>query len=118
MCGVTTTVVTLLFGPYITSVAKAAANALGNIDVFGFQIDYRAYYADLISLSVITQVLVLPILGSIADSSPRKKWLLAGLLVIVVGVDKRDDDEFARTDTIILVSIDPVGKTIGMMSLV
>jgi LCP family protein required for cell wall assembly len=37
--------------------------------------------------------------------------------VIVVGVDKRDDDEFARTDTIILVSIDPLGKTIGMMSL-
>lgn len=37
--------------------------------------------------------------------------------VVVVGVDKRDDDEFARTDTIILISIDPVGKTIGMMSL-
>lgn len=37
--------------------------------------------------------------------------------VVVVGVDKREDDEFARTDTIILVSIDPVGKTIGMMSL-
>ena len=75
----TTTVVTLLFGPYITSVAKAAADAQGNIDVFGFWLDYRAYYADLVALSVITQVLVLPVLGSIADSSPRKKWLLAGL---------------------------------------
>ncbi len=37
--------------------------------------------------------------------------------IAVIGVDRRPDDEFARTDTIILVSIDPAGKTIGMMSL-
>lgn len=75
----TTTVVTLFFGPYITSIAKAAADANGNIDVLGIRLDYGAYWATLISLSVITQVLVLPVLGSIADTSPRKKWLLAGL---------------------------------------
>ncbi len=75
----TTTVVTLLFGPYITALAKAGSDAQGNIDLFGFKLDHGSYWATLISLSVISQVLVLPVLGSIADTSPRKKWLLGGL---------------------------------------
>jgi UMF1 family MFS transporter len=75
----TTTVVTLLFGPYITALAKAGSDAQGNIRVFGFLLDHGSYWSSLIALSVITQVMVLPVLGSIADSSPRKKWLLAGL---------------------------------------
>jgi UMF1 family MFS transporter len=75
----TTTVVTLFFGPYITSIAKSAADANGNIDFFGIKLDHGSYWATLVSLSVMTQVLVLPVLGSIADSSPRKKWLLGGL---------------------------------------
>ena len=70
----TTTVVTLFFGPYITSIARAAADAQGNIDFLGFKLDYGAYWATLISLSVITQVFVLPVLGSIADSSPRFQY--------------------------------------------
>ena len=74
----TTTVVTLFFGPYITSIAKSAADANGNINFLGVTIHYAAYWATLVSLSVVTQVLVLPVLGAIADSSPRKKWLLAG----------------------------------------
>ncbi len=37
--------------------------------------------------------------------------------IVLIGVDKREDDEFARTDTIILVSVDPIGKTVGLMSL-
>jgi MFS transporter, UMF1 family len=74
-----TTVVTLLFGPYITALAKAGSDAQGNIDFLGFKLDHGSYWATLISLSVITQIMVLPVLGSIADSSPRKKWLLGGL---------------------------------------
>ena len=83
----TTTVVTLFFGPYITSIAKAAADANGNISFFGFPLDHGSYWATLISLSVMTQVLVLPVLGSIADSSPRKKWLLGCLAY--TGADSR-----------------------------
>ena len=75
----TTTVVTLFFGPYITSIAKAGADANGNINIFGVLLDHGSYWATLVSLSVMSQVLVLPMLGSIADSSPRKKWLLGGL---------------------------------------
>ena len=75
----TTTVVTLFFGPFITSVAQSAADKQGNVYVLGLPVEYGAYWGWVVTLSVITQVLVLPVLGQIADSSPRKKWLLAGL---------------------------------------
>lgn len=37
--------------------------------------------------------------------------------VLLLGVDKRDRDEPPRSDTMILVSIDPVGKRVGMLSI-
>ncbi len=37
--------------------------------------------------------------------------------IVLIGVDKREDDEFSRTDTIILVTIDPVAKKVGVLSL-
>lgn len=70
------TVLTLFFGPYITSIARAAADAAGRIHPLGIAVDPRAYWSYLISLSVVTQVICLPILGAIADFSPRKKTLL------------------------------------------
>jgi UMF1 family MFS transporter len=73
------TVVTLFFGPYITSIAKAGADAAGNIYPLGIQVDARSYWGYLVSLSVVTQVIVLPLLGAVADYSPRKKTLMAVL---------------------------------------
>ena len=46
-----TTVVTLFFGPYITSIARHAADAQGNVYPFGITVDHRACYGYLISLS-------------------------------------------------------------------
>lgn len=37
--------------------------------------------------------------------------------ILLVGIDKREDEEFSRTDTMILVSIDPVAQTVGLLSL-
>lgn len=37
--------------------------------------------------------------------------------LLLVGVDQRDDDTLPRTDTMILATIDPVAKTVGIMSL-
>jgi UMF1 family MFS transporter len=71
------TVITLFLGPYLTSLAKAGADPAGNIYPLGITVDARAYWGYLVSLSVLTQVLVLPVLGAIADYSPRKKSLLA-----------------------------------------
>lgn len=71
------TVLTLFLGPYLTSLANNAADGSGTIPALGLRIDSRALWGYLVSLSVFSQVLVLPVLGAIADSSPRKKQLLA-----------------------------------------
>ncbi len=71
------TVVTLFLGPYLTVLAKAAAGADGYIYPLGLRIDPRSYWGYLISLSVASQVIVLPVLGAIADFGRRKKQLLA-----------------------------------------
>ena len=68
--------VTLFLGPYLTSLAKAGADANGNIFPFGIVVDARAYWGYVVALSVLLQVICLPVLGSIADYSGRKKQLL------------------------------------------
>ncbi len=37
--------------------------------------------------------------------------------ILVLGIDQREGDPYARTDTMIIVSIDPKAKTVGMLSL-
>ncbi len=36
--------------------------------------------------------------------------------ILLLGIDKRPDEKFSRTDTMILVTVDPNSKTAGMMS--
>ncbi len=71
------TVVTLFLGPYLTTLAKAAADSTGHIYPLGIEVDARSYWSYLISISVLTQVFFLPMLGAVADYSPNKKRLLA-----------------------------------------
>jgi UMF1 family MFS transporter len=72
-----TTVVTLLLGPYLSSLAKAAADAQGLVHPLGIPVYAGSYWGYLIALSVVSQVLFLPLAGALADSSGRKKQLLA-----------------------------------------
>jgi MFS transporter, UMF1 family len=72
-----TTVVTLFFGPYITLLAKAGADPHGMIHPLGIPVDARSYWSYLVSVSVILQVLFLPVTGAIADYGRRKKECLA-----------------------------------------
>ncbi|NCC32978.1 MAG: MFS transporter [Chloroflexia bacterium] len=71
-----TTVVTVFLGPYLTSIARAAANADGMIYPLGIPVAAGSYFAYIVSLSVLLQVFFLPILGAIADYSRAKKLLL------------------------------------------
>ena len=75
--GFATTVIALFLGPYLTVLAKAAADAAGFVHPLGIKIDARSYWSYLVSLSVILQVLVLPIVGAVADYGNRKKRYLA-----------------------------------------
>jgi MFS transporter, UMF1 family len=72
-----TTSIALFLGPYLTSLAKAAADAEGHVHPFGIALDARSYWSYLISLSVILQVAVLPVVGALADYGRRKKQYLA-----------------------------------------
>ncbi len=73
----TTTVVTVFLGPYLTSVARAAADANGFVYPLGVPVSAGALFPYTVSLSVVLQVVFLPILGAIADYSHRKKQMLA-----------------------------------------
>jgi MFS transporter, UMF1 family len=71
------TVLTLFLGPYLTSLAKAAAAADGRIHPLGLSVEPRSWWGYLVSLSVILQIVVLPVTGSLADRTHNKKALLA-----------------------------------------
>ncbi|GAB4243579.1 MAG: MFS transporter [Deltaproteobacteria bacterium] len=71
-----TTVVTVFTGPYLTSVARSAADPAGYVHPFGIPVLAGSFFPYVVSLSVFFQVLLLPLLGAIADYSRRKKLML------------------------------------------
>jgi UMF1 family MFS transporter len=72
-----TSVLTVFLGPYLTSVAKAAADADGYVHPLGIPVRAGSFFAYSVSLSVIAAVLVMPLVGAAADRTGRKKPLLA-----------------------------------------
>jgi len=76
------TVVTLFLGPWLTVLAKQGADVRGFIYPLGIPVDARSYWSYLISLSVFTQVLILPVIGAIADYTRHKKRLFGVLAYI------------------------------------
>ncbi len=71
-----TTVVTVFLGPYLTTVTKSVADPAGFIHLLGVPIHAGAFFPYVVSLSVLGQVIVLPVLGALADYSQRKKQML------------------------------------------
>ncbi|MER6676193.1 MFS transporter [Streptomyces sp. NPDC000983] len=72
-----TSVLTVFLGPYLTSVAEAAADADGFVHPLGIPVRAGSFFAYSVSLSVIAAVLVMPLVGAAADRRGRKKPLLA-----------------------------------------
>jgi len=77
-----TTVVTVFMGPYLTSIAKSAADVNGNILVMGIPVYSGSFFAYVVSLSVILQVVILPVFGALADRFNLKKHLLLSFAYI------------------------------------
>ncbi|MHB1133282.1 MAG: MFS transporter [Chloroflexota bacterium] len=77
-----TTVITVFLGPYLTTVAKNAADAEGFVRPLGLPIAAGAFYPYVVALSVGLQIFFLPIVGAIADYSQIKKRLL-GLFAFI-----------------------------------
>ncbi|MFN3385510.1 MAG: MFS transporter [Candidatus Thermochlorobacter sp.] len=70
------TVVTVFLGPYLTNLVKDVADADGLIYFLAIPIKYDSFFAYCTAVSVILQVLFLPLLGAIADYSHLRKFFL------------------------------------------
>ncbi|GAB1640425.1 MFS transporter [Krasilnikovia sp. MM14-A1259] len=79
-----TTVITVFLGPFLTTVTEQAAGCAlgadechGRVHPLGITVAAGSYFPYLVSLSVLLTVVVLPVMGAVADRSSRKKPLLA-----------------------------------------
>ncbi len=81
-----TTVVGALFGPYLTGLAQAAVGENGTVLNLGFlgSVTAKSLSTFTISVAVLSQVFLLPILGAIADYTNLKKRLMATFCYIGV----------------------------------
>jgi MFS transporter, UMF1 family len=70
------TVVTVFLGPYLGSVASRAADSNGLVHPLGIPVAAGSLFAYTVSLSVLLTVLILPLIGAIADRIYHKKQLL------------------------------------------
>lgn len=71
-----TTVVTVFLGPHLTAIADATADENGFINFLGFEMRGGSLYPYAISISVILQVLILPVIGAVADRTQKRNLLL------------------------------------------
>ncbi|MEV6263424.1 MFS transporter [Streptomyces sp. NPDC051784] len=72
-----TSVLTVFLGPYLTSIAKAAADADGFVHPLGIPVRAGSLFAYSVSVSIVVAVVVMPFAGAAADRTGRKKPLLA-----------------------------------------
>jgi UMF1 family MFS transporter len=80
-----TSVLTVFMGPYLTSVARAAADADGFVHPMGIPVRAGSFFAYCVSASVLLAVLVMPLVGAVADRTGRKKPLLAAAAYLGAG---------------------------------
>jgi len=74
-----TTVVGVLLGPYLTALARNAADSEGFVYPFGIPVAAISVWGYAISLSVLSQVIALPVAGALADYGRRKRRMLGVL---------------------------------------
>ncbi|MEU1121422.1 MULTISPECIES: MFS transporter [unclassified Streptomyces] len=72
-----TSVLTVFLGPYLTEIAKAAADPDGYVHPLGVPVRAGSFFAYTVSVSVLLSVFVMPLAAAAADRSGRKKPLLA-----------------------------------------
>ncbi|MGE0703168.1 MAG: MFS transporter [Vicinamibacterales bacterium] len=80
----TTTVVTVLAGPYLTALAQDDVGANGVVLSLGGlgSVTATSFFPFCVSLSVFLQVVLLPLIGAAANDGHRKKPMLAALCYV------------------------------------
>jgi UMF1 family MFS transporter len=112
-----TSVVTVFLGPYLTAVAERAADAGGYVHPLGVPVRAGSFFAYSVSLSVILAVLVMPLVGSLADRTGRKKPLLAAAAytgaAATTGMFFLDGDRYLLGGLLLVVA--NAAQSVGMM---
>jgi UMF1 family MFS transporter len=112
-----TSVVTVFLGPYLTAVAERAADADGYVHPLGVPVRAGSFFAYSVSLSVILAVLVMPLVGSLADRTGRKKPLLAAAAytgaAATTGMFFLDGDRYLLGGLLLVVA--NAAQSVGMM---
>ncbi|GAQ66007.1 MFS transporter [Streptomyces scabiei] len=80
-----TSVLTVFLGPYLTEVAKSAADGDGYVHPLGIPVRAGSFFAYSVSLSVILAVVIMPLVGAAADRTGRKKPLLGAAAYVGAG---------------------------------
>ncbi|MEU5209875.1 MFS transporter [Streptomyces sp. NPDC020742] len=71
-----TSVLTVFLGPYLTSVARRAADAHGYVHPLGIPVRAGSFYAYTVSTSLLLSVVAMPLAGALVDRTGRKKPLM------------------------------------------
>ncbi|MFF4688633.1 MFS transporter [Streptomyces sp. NPDC001307] len=112
-----TSVVTVFLGPYLTAVAERAADADGYVHPLGVPVRPGSFFAYSVSLSVILAVVVMPVVGGVADRTGRKKPLLAAAAytgaAATTGMFFLDGDRYLLGGALLVVA--NAAQSVGMM---
>ena len=77
--GFTTVVAAVFFGPYLTDVARRAADGAGYVYLLDVPIRAAAVFPYTVSFSVALQVAVVPLVGHVTDRTGRDRAVLGAL---------------------------------------
>jgi UMF1 family MFS transporter len=112
-----TSVLTVFLGPYLTAVAERAADADGYVHPLGVPVRAGSFFAYSVSLSVIVAVVAMPLVGSAADRTGRKKPLLAAAAytgaAATTGLFLLDGDRYLLGGVLLVVA--NAAQSVGMM---
>ncbi|MEU9141156.1 MFS transporter [Streptomyces sp. NPDC048404] len=103
-----TSVLTVFLGPYLTAVAKHAADADGFVHPLGIPVRAGSFFAYAVSASVIVSIVVMPMAGAAADRTGRKKPLLAAAAYLgaaaTTGMFFLDGDRYLLGGALLIVA--------------
>ncbi|MFG2635035.1 MFS transporter [Streptomyces sp. NPDC048362] len=112
-----TSVLTVFLGPYLTAVAKHAADADGYVHPLGVPVRAGSFFAYSVSLSVVLAVVVMPLVGGVADRTGRRKPLLAAAAytgaAATTGMFFLDGDRYLLGGVLLVVA--NAAQSVGMM---
>ncbi|MFE7840747.1 MFS transporter [Streptomyces sp. NPDC057474] len=112
-----TSVLTVFLGPYLTEVAKSAADTDGYVHPLGIPVRAGSFFAYSVSLSVILAVVIMPLVGAAADRTGRKKPLLGAAAYVgaaaTAGLFFLDGDRYFLGGVLLIVA--NAAQSVAMM---